>query len=644
MFRFVNASLARVILLPAVLSIVIGIAGLVYYVKVSSYDMVLSDQVRAADQQALTTATSLELFINDSFASARALAQTQQRTIFTAGGKEESQALVEELVDDNVNLYGAAIFDDSGRILAGQMSGGQSMAGLDVSDRGYVLEILSGKKKYISKTILKSKVDGQLMFAVATPMYGERGKIVGGVVMYAAWGEFVKNFIDPISIGNDGYGFIFDSEGRFIYHPKDEALILENYSQHEFVRKAMSLKNGTITYDWNGDAKVLVFHTDPGTGWIVCMSAYVDDMAAGAVKQGYVLMGIGLIIALMVVSFVFIIVHKLVVQPVGDGMALAQDMSEGSLLNDVHSDSPNELGRLMRSLGAMVLALRDVVNRVKSAAEVVAGGSQEMAASAEQMSEANTEQATTVEEITASMEMMTANISQNMEVAQKTKEIAVRTAKDASVGGQAVKETVQAMRDITDRTSVIEEIARQTNLLALNAAIEAARAGEHGKGFAVVAAEVRKLAERSGIAAAEISELTSNSLNVAEKAGTMLEQIVKDIQHNEELVQEVAAASSEQHAAAEEIAAAIELLDQAVQKNASYSEELSASAQEMAGQAVQLQQTMEFFRVGRSDNGNQHHRVTVKATPTPGGHARAYVQPKALDYSASFDESEFERF
>jgi methyl-accepting chemotaxis protein len=201
------------------------------------------------------------------------------------------------------------------------------------------------------------------------------------------------------------------------------------------------------------------------------------------------------------------------------------------------------------------------------------------------------------------MEQMAASIRQNMEVARQTRDIAVKTANDAAVGGDAVQQTVAAMRDIASRTSVIEDIARQTNLLALNAAIEAARAGEHGKGFAVVAAEVRKLAEHSGIAAGEISELTGNSLKVAEEAGTMLNKIVADIRRNEELVQTVAAASQEQDSAAQQITASIQHLDIVVQKNASFSEELSATSQELSSQAVQLQQTMEFFRLGPGEAG-----------------------------------------
>jgi methyl-accepting chemotaxis protein len=153
------------------------------------------------------------------------------------------------------------------------------------------------------------------------------------------------------------------------------------------------------------------------------------------------------------------------------------------------------------------------------------------------------------------------------------------------------------MKDIASKISIIEEIARQTNLLALNAAIEAARAGEHGKGFAVVASEVRKLAERSQTAAAEINQLSASSIKVAEKAGEMLNKIVPDIQRTAELVQEISASSNEQNSGAEQINGAIQQLNSVIQQNASASEEMSSTAEELSSQAEQLQETMSFFKL-----------------------------------------------
>jgi len=211
------------------------------------------------------------------------------------------------------------------------------------------------------------------------------------------------------------------------------------------------------------------------------------------------------------------------------------------------------------------------------------------------------------------MEQMASNIRQNADNAMQTEKIAMKSSEDAREGGQAVAETVSAMKDIAEKISIIEEIARQTDLLALNAAIEAARAGEHGKGFAVVASEVRKLAERSQTAAGEISKLSSASVEVAEKAGEMLAKLVPDIQKTAELVQEISAASNEQNAGAEQINKAIQQLDQVIQQNASASEEMASTAEELAGQSEQLQNTIGYFKVDdieRKEAGGVRHVVS----------------------------------
>jgi methyl-accepting chemotaxis protein len=210
------------------------------------------------------------------------------------------------------------------------------------------------------------------------------------------------------------------------------------------------------------------------------------------------------------------------------------------------------------------------------------------------------------------MEEMVSNIRQNADNAQQTEQIALKASQDANEGGKAVIETVQAMKEIAMKISIIEEIARQTNLLALNAAIEAARAGEHGKGFAVVAAEVRKLAERSQIAAGEINNLSATSVDVAERAGEMLGRIVPDIQRTAELVSEINAASNEQNAGAEQINKAIQQLDKVIQQNASATEQMAATSEELSGQSEHLMDVLEFFKI-EGDNRSK----TVKARTAP---------------------------
>ncbi|OWV87272.1 chemotaxis protein [Rhizobium sp. N122] len=265
------------------------------------------------------------------------------------------------------------------------------------------------------------------------------------------------------------------------------------------------------------------------------------------------------------------------------------------------------------ALEQMVERLRGVVADAISAAENVSAGSQELSASSEQVSQGATEQAASAEEASASMEEMASNIKQNADNAAQTEKIARQSAKDAEASGDAVTRAVDAMRTIAQKIGIVQEIARQTDLLALNAAVEAARAGEHGKGFAVVASEVRKLAERSQSAAAEISSMSSDTVTAAQEAGEMLGRLVPDIRKTAELVSEISAACREQDIGAAQINEAIQQLDKVTQQNAGASEQMSATSEELAAQAEELQTSIAFFKVDMA-GGRRERAPAAKAT------------------------------
>jgi methyl-accepting chemotaxis protein len=293
-------------------------------------------------------------------------------------------------------------------------------------------------------------------------------------------------------------------------------------------------------------------------------------------------------------------ISRMISVPLRRGVDFALAVADGDLTQTIDLDQKDEVGQLAAALNNMVERLKEIVGEVKSASDNVASGSQQLSSGAEEMSQGASEQAAAAEEASSSMEQMSSNIRQNADNAIQTEKIAIKSAQDAREGGKAVQETVHAMKDIAGKITIIEEIARQTNLLALNAAIEAARAGEHGKGFAVVASEVRKLAERSQKAAAEISDLSSSSVDVAVKAGELLAKMVPDIQKTAELVQEISAASKEQDTGAEQINKAIQQLDQVIQTNAGASEEMASTAEQLSSQAEQLQSAVAFFKTGNA--------------------------------------------
>jgi methyl-accepting chemotaxis protein len=315
------------------------------------------------------------------------------------------------------------------------------------------------------------------------------------------------------------------------------------------------------------------------------------------------------------------IIAQLIARPLAAAADLADKVAEGDLTRKVEVASKDETGRMLTALNSMVENLRKTVGEVTAASVNVSSGSEEMSASAQQLSQGATEQSAAAEESTSSMEEMASSIQQNADNARQTDKIAAKAAEDAKSGGKAVAQTVHAMKEVAEKISIIEEIARKTDLLALNAAVEAARAGEHGKGFAVVASEVRKLAERSQTAAAEISRLTSDGVQTAEGAGELLEKLVPDIQKTAELVREIAAASVEQSTGAAQVNKAIQQLDQVIQQNASASEEMASTAEELSSQAEVLQTSIAFFRVDDANRGRtgaaavpQRSRKQARAT------------------------------
>jgi len=279
----------------------------------------------------------------------------------------------------------------------------------------------------------------------------------------------------------------------------------------------------------------------------------------------------------------------------------AEQIAKGDLTVELHQRSPED--KLMRALAEMVSGLVQTVSEIRSIAGEVASASGSISTASVEVSKGASSQAAAAEEASSSMEQMVSNIKQNADNAQQTDKIANKSAKDAQESGKSVLEAVAAMKEIANKISIIEEIARQTNLLALNAAIEAARAGEHGKGFAVVAAEVRKLAERSQKAAGEINQLSGSTLRVSEKSGEMLDKLVPDIQRTAELVQEITAASKEQDTGAEQINKALQQLERVIQQNASAAEEMASTTEELSGQSEQLVSALAFFRTGDEEDG-----------------------------------------
>jgi len=327
--------------------------------------------------------------------------------------------------------------------------------------------------------------------------------------------------------------------------------------------------------------------------------------------KGFIHLSWGIPVTFFNLALGLVVINRRIARPIKTVVDTMSRMAEGSLdqteeearARDLIAARKDELGSLASSARRMRASLVEFVGNVRTSSSRVSSGANQLSSAAQGLSQGANEQAASAEELSASVEELASTVRQNAGSTAEADLLSRRVAESARKSGSAVGQTVESMREIASRVSIIEEIARQTNMLALNAAIEAARAGEAGKGFAVVASEVRKLAERSARAASEINELSRRSVDVAGQAGKGLEELVPDIGKSADLIREIASASAEQSSGAEQLSKGINQVEVVVQQNATTSEELAATSEELAGHAARLLEIVGFFKVGETQAG-----------------------------------------
>ncbi len=476
----------------------------------------------------------------------------------------------------------------------------------------------------------ENKAEKFLMTSINAPIL-DNGRYIGIVAIDITLESFQK-LIQEINPYTGSFAYLVSNGGLIAGHPNKD--FLSKHIQEIYVEDVKNqniiqqIRNGEsfnyIGVDKNGKENFVtytpVYVGKTNTPWSLAISVPVSEIMAKANRNFRISIFIG-VIGLIILAVIVSLISRTITTALKKGVIFAQNVAGGDLVATFDIKQKDEIGDLANALNQMVLKLREIVVSVNISAENINSASHEMSSNAQQMSLGANQQASSAEEVSSSMQEMVSNTQQNNKNAQQTEQIVVKTAEGIKKGSSSSEVSMNAMKKIAEKITIVNDIAFQTNILALNAAVEAARAGEHGKGFAVVANEVRKLAERSKVAADEIDQLSREGVKISEEAGKQLLDIVPEIEKTVKFIQEISLASLKQNSGADQVNSAIQQLNQVTQQNAASSEELATSSEELASQAEQLKQNISYFKIEEkkkefktSENKPKETKIEVKVS------------------------------
>ena len=495
----------------------------------------------------------------------------------------------------------------------------------------------------------------ELIITVAVPIM-EGGNFYGITAI-----DYSIDFLQEAAEKKNLYGgkadiSIVSNNGVYVANTRDRNLVGKNIKNvySDYNKQLLDIDRGQkVVWETDTDIKVYVpvYYGKTTTPWQIRITVPKSLAEKQASAFIWTLIGIGLLLGLLSIGTLIFVLSK-GMKRIQSLAELTEKFSTGDLGVVIEDDINDELGSLANSVNNMVKKLSEIVVSIIAGANNIASASVQISSTAQEMSQGASVQASSTEEVSSSMEEMGSNIQQNTDNAQQTEKISIATTDSLIKVSDGSKESLGAVKQITEKITIVNDIAFQTNILALNAAVEAARAGEHGKGFAVVAAEVRKLAERSKIAADEIVGLTQNSLKLTDDAAGLLSRVMPEIEKTSQLIQEINAASLEQNSGAEQINNAMQQLNQVTQQNAAASEEMATSSEELSSQAEQLKEVVAYFKINQNVTKQFLAKKTTLQEFKPEKKA-VITQEKELNKSKGFEmklndnsvsDNEFESF
>lgn len=544
------------------------------------------------------------------------VAERIEKGLLFTKGLTQNPALVDPAVSFEEKLemlYNNAALNDEAKLLRVNIASPDGMFysyGRPPEDHSSYpwFPVASSGKEYFSDPFT-SKVDGRVILAYAYPLFNVQ-KRVAAIINVAIDARWLSEQIADATIENVGTAYILNSKGRVVADPNfdlvknqfdpieaaktDPAML----SSAEFVKEAISNPSGIGFYTYEGKDKIAGYSRMPELGWTVVIVVPVDDIMVPVYRLRRIILGLGLILVFVAVLLVWVLSGRMT-QPIVEVARVLDSMSKGDLTQRlaVRTKTEDEIGNLAQSLERMqhelkciVVDIRNQSNQIASASDVVSNSSQELAAG-------TSRQAASTQEISSAMGEIRTTIEQSADMARSSAasahelQNAVIDVSEKSVG------VINANAEITERITIINEIANQTNILALNAAVEAARAGEYGRGFAVVAAEVRKLAERSKGVSDNIALLSATTRQHIQRASESLETVTKNIGTTVTIVQDVSEATAQQLESVGMVNQAVLEFNNHTQRQTGISEELASTAEEMSSQAAALQERIAYFRV-----------------------------------------------